>query len=305
MTPITMSSNDDHTHTGASGLRGRRGGRTFRGRSRGHGYRFGLNAQLALTQHLMRNGRSLLPPATDAISLTIGNFHDAPLNARRLDKNVYPNAVDRDNVLEADPVYLHHPSPPQDLQSPLSLTPLSPEHSPLLIENQYLTGSHSAKDPNVNSYTIFVYLPNDADHKTLIKTILTNHLAYMQSAGLPTSPEGLDALQVQENSTYPVKPEYDDKPITNTTQVTPSQLNNRPYSFTITLPTFSTATYGLLFLASKQTRWSTRIPKTLIPSFITQTIRQAIMQKTPTTKCYRTFSTYALHTIHKLVTTIK
>ena len=83
-----MSNNDDKTNAGTSGLRGRRGGRAFRGRSRGRGFHFGLNAQMALTQHLMRRGRSLLPPVTDAISLTIGNFHDGPLNARRLDKNV-------------------------------------------------------------------------------------------------------------------------------------------------------------------------------------------------------------------------
>ena len=65
-----MSSNDDNTHAGASRLRGRRGNRTFRGRSRGRGFRFGLNAQMALTQHLMRGGHILLPPATDAISVT-------------------------------------------------------------------------------------------------------------------------------------------------------------------------------------------------------------------------------------------
>ncbi len=52
-----------------------------------------------------------------------------------------------------------------------------------------------------------MYLPHDADHKAIIRTILTNQLAHVQSAGLPTSPEGLDALQVQENSTYPVQPE--------------------------------------------------------------------------------------------------
>jgi hypothetical protein len=63
----------------------------------------------------MRRGRSLLPPATDTISLTIGNFYDAPLIARKLNKNVYPTAVDRDNVLEQDPIYLYHPSPRQDL----------------------------------------------------------------------------------------------------------------------------------------------------------------------------------------------
>jgi len=85
-------------------------------------------------------GRSFLPLATYAISLTIGNYHDAPLNARKLDKNVYPTATDRDNVLEADPIYLYHSSPHQDLQIPLALTPLSPAHILVLIENQYLTG---------------------------------------------------------------------------------------------------------------------------------------------------------------------
>jgi hypothetical protein len=153
---------------------------------------------------------------------TIGNFHDAPLNARKLDKNVYPAAIDRDNVLETDPIYLYQPSPRQDLQSPLALTPLSSSHSPFLIENQLFTGAHMAKDPNVITYTIFMYLPHDADHKTTIRTILTNQLTHMQSSGLLTSPEGLDAIQVQENSTYPVHPEYDDEPITNTTQGIPS-----------------------------------------------------------------------------------
>ena len=88
-----MSSNDDRTHTDAPSSRGRRGGKNLRGRNKGRGFHFGLAAQMALTQHLLSRGRSLLPPATDAVSLTIGNFHDAPLNARRLDKNVYPSAV--------------------------------------------------------------------------------------------------------------------------------------------------------------------------------------------------------------------
>jgi len=274
--------------------------------------------------------RNLLPPARDAISLTIGNFHDAPLKFRRLEKNVYPTAVDRNNVLEVDPIYMHHPSPRQDLQSPLALTPLSPAHSSFLIENQYLTGVHSAKDLNVSTYTIFMYLSHDADHKTIIKRILINQLVHMQSAGLPTSPEGLNALQVQDNYTCSVQPEHDDEPITNTTQVTPSQLNTCPYSFTITLPTFSIAAHGLLLLASRQMRWSTSIPDSLIPTFITQTIRQAILQQTPTTirsntnaprhsmdacsitslafaslrptECYRIFKGSAFYTLHKLVT---
>jgi len=134
---------------------------------------------MALTQHLMRRGRGLQPAATDAISLTIGNYHDAPLNARKIDKNVYPTAADRDNILETDHIYLYHPSPRQDLQSPLALNALSPAHSPVLLENQYLTVVHSAKDPNVSTYTIYIYLPHDVNHKTTILTILKNQLAQM------------------------------------------------------------------------------------------------------------------------------
>jgi len=155
----------------------------------------------------------------------------------------------------------------------------------------------------------------------------------MQSAGFPTSPEGLDALQVQENSICPVQPEYDDEPITNTIQVIPSQLNTCPYSFTTTLPTFSTTTYGLLILASRYTRWTTIAPDSLIPTVVTQSIRQTILQQTPTiirtntnalklsrdacsitslaftglrpTECYEVFRASPLHTTFKLVTTTK
>jgi hypothetical protein len=159
---------------------------------------------MTLTHHLMRRGRNLQAPATYVISLTIGNFHQAPLNPRKLDKNGYPPAADRDNILEADPTYLYHPSPRQDLQSPLALTPLFPAHYPVLIENQYLTGVHSVKDPDNNTYKIYIYFLLDVDHKTIIRTMLKNQLTHMQAAGFPTSPEGLDALQVQENSTDPV-----------------------------------------------------------------------------------------------------
>jgi hypothetical protein len=114
---------------------------------------------------------------------------------------------------------------------------LSPAHSSILLENQYLTGVLSAKDPTVNTYTIYMYLPHDVNHKTTILAILTNQLAQMQTVGLPTSPEGMDALQVHENSTCHVCPELDDEPITSTNEVIPSQLRTCPYSYTLTLPT--------------------------------------------------------------------
>ena len=103
----------------------------------------------------------------------------APLNARKFDKKIYTHVADRDNILETDPIYLYHPSFRQDLQSPLGLTPLSPAHSPLLIENHYLTGVHTAKDHNILTYTVFMYLPHDAEYKTTARTILTTQLTHM------------------------------------------------------------------------------------------------------------------------------
>jgi len=277
----------------------------------------------------LRRGRGLQPAASDPISLTIGSYHDAPLNARKLDINVGHMATNRNNILDTDPIYLYHPSPRQELQSPLALTPLSPAHSPVLIENQFLKGVHSAKYPNVNTYTIYMYLPHDIDHETAIHLILNNQLANMQSTGLPTSPEGLDALQVQEKSTYPVRQELDDEPITNTTEVISPQLRTCLYSFTITLPTFNSAAYGLPLLASRQVRWSTNVPATLIPQQIPQPTRQALLQQMPTTirsnteapklfrdtcsitnptfnghkptECYRIFKASALHATLKLI----
>jgi len=214
---------DRNNNSNAYTPRGRRcGGRAHRARARGRGFHFNQSAQEALTHHLMRRGRGLQPAASDPSSLTIGNNHDAPLNAHKLDKNVYPTAANRNNIRDTGPIYLYHPSPCQDLQSPLALTPLSPAHSPVLIENQYLTGVHSAKDPNVSSYTIYMYLPHDIARGTAVHQSLTNQLGNMQSVGLPTSLEGLHALQVQENSTYPVRPELDDEPITIKTEVIPS-----------------------------------------------------------------------------------
>jgi len=137
-------------------------------------------------------------------------------------KNVHSTAADRKNILETDPIYFYHPSTRQDMQSPFALTPLSPAHTPILIENQYLTGAHSAKDPNVSTYKIYMYLPHDDNPKFTILTIVKNQHTQMQSARLPTSPEELDALQSKENSKYPVCPDLDNEPITNTNEVIPS-----------------------------------------------------------------------------------
>ena len=114
-------------------------------------------------------------------------------------------------------------------------------------------------------------------------------------------------------------------------EMIPSQLRTCPYYFTLTLPTFSSAAYGMLLLASRQAIWTTNIHTTLIPHQIPQSTRQALLQQMPTTigsntkapklsrdtfsitnttftghtptECYRFFKASALHTTLKLITT--
>jgi hypothetical protein len=76
---------------------------------------------------------------------------------------------------------------------------------------------------------------------------------------------------------HPIQPELDDKPIPNNTHVMLSQLSIYLYFFFIALPTFNTSAYGILLLASTQTRWTTIILTTLIPISIAQNIRQALL----------------------------
>jgi hypothetical protein len=155
----------------------------------------------------------------------------------------------------------------------------------------------------------------------------------MQAACLSTSPEGLDALQVQENSDSPVNPELDDESITSTTEVMPTQLRTCPYSFTLNLPPFSSAAYGMLLLASRQARWAACILEVLIPQTIPQPIRKALLQQLSTTikgnteppklsrdtyniinlaftgqrptNCHKHFKAVVLYTTYKLITAAK
>ena len=76
--------------------------------------------------------------------------------------------------MHKEPIYLYHPSARQNLQSPLALTPLSPSYCPVLVDIQYLIGVHSAKDPNVSTYSIYMmYLPHDMAYKHAIRAVLS------------------------------------------------------------------------------------------------------------------------------------
>jgi hypothetical protein len=63
----------------------------------------------------MRRGHGQRSPATDIYFITIGTYHDAPLNADPLNKILYLFVVDRDDILKSDPIYCYHPSGRRDL----------------------------------------------------------------------------------------------------------------------------------------------------------------------------------------------
>ena len=56
-------------------------------------------------------------------------------------------------------MYLHHPSRRLNLQSPLALTPISPNHSPKLIDNLYLNGVYSNDYATTRVFMFYIYIP--------------------------------------------------------------------------------------------------------------------------------------------------
>ena len=74
----------------------------------------------------------------------------------------------------------------------------------------------------------------------------------------------------------------DDEQIASGTYVTSQHLEGTPHAHVVTLPTFSSAAYELTLLASRQLRWTTNIPQTSIPSWITDSLRQPVLNQSPT-----------------------
>ena len=106
---------------------------------------------------LHRKGQAQTQPDTDERSLTIGSFHGAPLVARMHSPHVHP-AVGRRDELDNDCLYLHHPLRRLDLQSPLALAPLSPNHSPELIDNLYLTGVYASDLSTTSAFLVYIHI---------------------------------------------------------------------------------------------------------------------------------------------------
>jgi len=118
----------------------------------------GSHARPTISQMLLRKGHAQTPLDADEQSLAIGSFYGAPLSARMHSPHVHP-AVERSGELDNDCLYLHHPSRRLDLKSPLAPAPLSPNHSPELIDNMYLTGVYSTNSATTSVFLVYTYIP--------------------------------------------------------------------------------------------------------------------------------------------------
>ena len=188
----------------------------------------------------------------------LGNYHHAPLNARRITVDVYPYVASRGD-LHIDPIYLHYPSARNDIQSPLALTLASPSHAPVLIDNYYITGLYSSNSSTTNNYDIYLNLPNDYDFDNDLYSILSDQLKIVETTGYLSSPAGLESIKITADTNTTPTPDLDDEPIHNSTYILPTVLAKYPGKFIVTLPTTSPASYGLL-LASRQAKWTASIP---------------------------------------------
>ena len=119
--------------------------------------------------------------------------------------------------------------------------------------------------------------PND------IINIIAAQLEDMRKQGIHTFPDQLlnmmtvDTMKNTFDTTF-----LDDEEIASGTCVTSSHMEGTPHAHVVTLPTFSTAAYGLTLPASRQLRWTTNIPHTSIPPWIPDSLRQPLLNQTPT-----------------------
>ena len=148
----------------------------------------GNSTRLAITQHLARKSQTTRLPASNPISTMLGNYHHAPIKARRITVDVHPTAATRGDI-HTDPIYLHHPLARNDLKSPLALTPASPSHTPVLIDNYYITIVHSSISSTANNYDIYLYLPNDYDSDNDLYSILSDQLKDNRNRRIPYLPD--------------------------------------------------------------------------------------------------------------------
>jgi len=73
----------------------------------------------------------------------------------------------------------------------------------------------------------------------------------------------------------------DDEHIIQTTTMTSPHLEGVPYAYIVTTPTFSSATYGLTLLESRQLRWTNKLPAECIPTQLLESLRKPLLAQVP------------------------
>jgi len=200
-----------------------------------------------------------------------------------------------------------------------------------LIDNNYITGVHSSNSSTIIIYDIYIYLPYDYDSHNDLYSILNDQLKLMEIAGYPTSPAGLEAIKITADTNTTPTPGFGDEEISSNTHILPAILSQCPGKFTLTLPTTSPASYGLLLLTSRHAKWSAPIPEANIPTQIPTDIRNILIKQIPIiirsntstskpsrdpcslynpafanrppTECLRNMRTAVMHTLLGLLTT--
>ena len=132
-----------------------------------------------------------------------------------------------------------------------------------------------------SAFTIHFYIPESTPND--ITNVIAAQLGDMHKQEIQTSSDQLQntmtvgPIMDSRDSTF-----LDDEPIALGTYLTSKHLEGTPHAHVVTLPTFSSATYGLKLLASRQLRWTTTLPQTSIPNWIPDNLRQPLLNQTPT-----------------------
>ena len=159
--------------------------------------------------------------------------------------DVYPTVGTRCS-LDHSCIYTFHPNNRLYLQSPLALAATNTNTPPNLLNNYYITGTHSDDSTTDNAFTLYYQQPNARPQDILL------YLTEMQTQGHIIDPSSIPNIATVHNRTCPpYHTELDDEHIHSHTLIIDP---NIPYLHVITLPTHSLLTYGLTLLASRQVR---------------------------------------------------
>ena len=191
--------------------------------------------------------------------------------------DVYPTIGTRGS-LDNSCIYTFHPRRRLDLQSLLALASTNTNTPPYILNNYYITNTHSDDSTTNSAFALYYQLPNARPQDIL--RLLMLHLTEMQSQGHTTDLSSFPNIATVHNRTGPpYHMELDDDPIrSNPFLIDP----NIPYIHGIALPIHSLPTYGLTLLASRQVKGTVSTREDMLPPSIPEDTRKIFLLQVPT-----------------------